>query len=244
MPAERFFVEGVYEVGDVVELAGADARKIVVVLRKSSGDAVVVTDSAGRAYAASLALEGERVRARLDALVEGIAPPSLAITLAQGIPKGHKMDFVVEKATEIGVARIVPFSSERTVGEGDRAGKVERWRRLARSAAQQCGRSDIPVVEAPVAWPALVARLGEADRALVPWEIAERIPLRERLGPLLQGANSVLLVIGPEGGLSHAEAFAAQTAGATLISLGSRILRTETAGLVACSALLYASGNL
>jgi 16S rRNA (uracil1498-N3)-methyltransferase len=244
VPAERFFVEGTHELGDVVELNGADARKIVVVLRKSSGDAIVVVDSAGHAFAASLALEGVRVRARLDALVETVPPPSLAITLAQGIPKGHKMDFVVEKAAEIGVARIVPFTSERTIGDGERAGKVERWRRLARSAAQQCGRSDIPAVESPIGWPALVARMREVDRALIPWENAERVPLRERLGSLVEGAKSVLLVIGSEGGLSHAEVDAAQTQGAALISLGNRILRTETAGLVACSALLYASGNL
>ncbi len=244
MSAERFFVEGAHEVGDVVELSGADARKIVAVLRKSSGDSIVLGDSAGRAFAASLALEGERVRARLDTLVDAVPPPSLAITLAQGIPKGHKMDFVVEKATELGVARIVPFTSERTIGDGERAGKVERWRRLARSASQQCGRNDIPVVESPVTWAALVARIREVDRALVPWEIAERVPLRERLGSLIEGVKSVLLVIGPEGGLSHAEAAAAEAEGATLISLGGRILRTETAGLVACSALLYASGNL
>lgn len=244
MSSERFFVEGVHELGDVVELAGGDARKIVVVLRKRSGDAIVVGDSTGRAFAASLAVEGERVRARLDALVDTVAPPSLAITLAQGIPKGHKMDFVVEKATEIGVARIVPFSSERTVGEGDRAGKVERWRRVARSASQQCGRSDIPAVEAPLAWSALVERMREFDRALIPWESAERIPLRERLASLVEGAKNVLVVIGPEGGLSHAEVRAADARGAVPISLGSRILRTETAGLVACSALLYASGDL
>jgi 16S rRNA (uracil1498-N3)-methyltransferase len=244
VPAERFFVEGAHALGDVVELAGADARKIVVVLRKSSGDSIVVGDSAGRAYAASLAFEGERVRARLDALVAAVPPPSLAITLAQGIPKGHKMDFVVEKATELGVARIVPFTSERTVGDGERAGKVERWRRLARSASQQCGRSEIPAVEPPLAWSALVARLRDFDRALVPWEVAERVPLRERLAPLVAGAKNVLVVIGPEGGLSHAEARAAEAEGAALISLGNRILRTETAGLVACSALLYASGDL
>ncbi|MFY9779305.1 MAG: RsmE family RNA methyltransferase [Candidatus Baltobacteraceae bacterium] len=244
MPAERFFVEGAHEIGDVVELLGGDARKVAVVLRKRSGDSIVLGDSTGRVFAASLAVEGQRVRARLDALVDAVPPPSLAITLAQGITKGHKMDFVVEKATEIGVARIVPFASERTVGEGDRGGKVERWRRLARSASQQCGRSEIPVVEPPLAWPALVARMREFDRALVPWEVAERVPLRERLGPLVEGAKSVLVVIGPEGGLSHAEVRAAEAQGAVPISLGDRILRTETAGLVACAALLYASGSL
>ncbi len=244
MPAERFFIEGAHQIGAAVELAGTDARKILVVLRKSAGDAIVVGDSAGRTFAASLEIEGSRVRARLDALLESVVPPTLEITLAQGLAKGHKMDFVVEKATELGVARILPFASERTIGEGERAGKLERWRRLARSASQQCGRSDIPSVESPLSWTALLERAREFDRVLVPWESAERVPLRETLGALLAGAKSVLVVIGPEGGLSHAEAFAAQGRGAALVSLGSRILRTETAGLVACSVLLYASGNL
>lgn len=244
MPAERFFVDGTYDVGDVVELGGSDSRKIVVVLRKKSGDAIVVGDSTGRSFAASIVAGGECVRARLDDVLEAPLAPKLAIVLAQGIPKGQKMDFVVEKATELGVARIVPFTSERTVGERERVGKLERWRRIARSAAQQCGRRDVPEIETPTPWAGLVARMREADRTLVPWEIAARLPLRERLPQLLAGVRKVLVAIGPEGGLSHAEAREAEDAGAALLSLGSRILRTETAGLVTCSALLYASGDL
>lgn len=244
MPADRFFVEGAQDLGTVVELRGSDARKLVAVLRKRQGDRVVVADSTGRSFIASLLVEGERVSARLEAVAAAAREPCLAITLAQGIPKGQKMDFVVEKATELGVARIVPFWSERTVGTGERAGKVERWRRLARAAAQQCGRNHVPAVDPPRAWPAVLERIAEVDRTLVPWENAEPLPLRECLGPLIEGANRVLVVIGPEGGLTHAEVDAARAAGAVTISLGSRILRTETAGLVVCSVLLFASGDM
>jgi 16S rRNA (uracil1498-N3)-methyltransferase len=242
--ATRFFVSGVFGRGDVVDLAGEDARKLLVVLRRTAGDAVEVVDSGGRSFGAVLEVEGSSVRARLVAEVATPRAPSLSITLAQGVPKAAKMDFVVEKATELGVARIVPFTSERTVGEGKRDGKLERWRRLARSAAQQCGRRDVPAVDAPLSFQALLERFASYDIALVPWEVAETVPLRERLPALLAGAASVLVAIGPEGGLSHGEALAAEAAGAVLVSLGSRILRTETAGLVACSALLYASGDL
>lgn len=244
MGATRFFAPGVLGEGDVVELAGDDARKLLVVLRGTSGDGVEIVDSAGRGFAAIIDVAGARVRARLVRELASERAASLSIVLAQGIPKGAKMDFVVEKATELGVARIVPFTSERTVGDGMRDGKVERWRRLAKSAAQQCGRRDVPAVEAPLPFAELLATFGAFDLALVPWEIAATVALRERLPALIAGRRTVVVAIGPEGGLSHAEALAAEAAGGTLVSLGSRILRTETAGLVTCSALLYAAGDL
>ncbi len=242
--ATRFFAAGILATGEVIELAGEDARKLLVVLRRAAGDEVEIVDSGGRSFGGVLEIEGASVRARLVRELRAPRAPSLSITLAQGVPKAAKMDYVVEKATELGIARIVPFTSERTVGGGSREGKVERWRRLAKSAAQQCGRADVPSVEAPLPFSSLLERVAEYDLALVPWEVAEASPLRERLPQLLGNVRSVLVAIGPEGGLSHAEALAAEAAGAHLISLGSRILRTETAGLVACSALLYAGGDL
>ncbi len=244
MGATRFFVSGIFSLGEAVELAAPDARKLAVVLRAEPGDAIEVVDSSGRSYAATLRFEGLRVSAILERELSMPDPLRLKVTLAQGLPKGQKMDFIVEKATELGIARVVPFVSSRTAGDGARAGKLERWRRLARTAAQQSGRSDIPDVDAPIEFQALVALAPAFDVTLVPWELAERQPLRERLPALLASARSVLVVIGPEGGLSAEETGALEEAGAHLISLGSRILRTETAGLVAFAALLYASGDI
>lgn len=238
-------MEGAHGVGAGLALGGDDARKLVVVLRKRSGDQIEVCDSAGRVFRATLSVEGDEVSARLDEELAAQRPVALRLELAQGVPKGAKMDYVVEKATELGVSRIVPVVSERTQGSSDgRTGKLERWRRLARTAAQQCGRSDVPEVAAPVDWDGLCAGLSAVDLALVPWELAPPEPLRERLPTLLEGVRSVTVVIGPEGGLSHGEVERAIAAGAVAVSLGSRILRTETAGLVACSALLYAAGEL
>lgn len=230
--------------GDLVRLPGDDARKLLVVLRAQSGDALEIVDSAGRLFAASVVVDGTFVNASLERELAAPRRTSLAISLAQGIPKGQKMDFVVEKATEIGLAAIVPFVAARTVGDGERAGKLERWRRLAKSAAQQCGRSDVPEVAAPLAFSELVRTFGTYDAVLIPWELADAVALRERLPALIADARSVLVVIGPEGGFSEDEVHAARAAGAHAISLGSRILRTETAGLVAATALLYASGDL
>lgn len=240
----RFFVAGVYGCGDVAALAPDDARKLTIVLRASAGDEIEIIDSSGRAYAAEVLFEDERIRARLLTEKTPLPAPTLHITLAQGLPKGAKMDFVVEKATELGVARIVPFTSERTVAGAAPNGKRRRWERLATSAAQQCGRSDVPIIEASAPFADVCARFGQFDLALVPWELAAGTALREGLPQLLAATHTVLIVIGPEGGLSAQEAAAAQAAGGRTVSLGARILRTETAGLVTCSALLYASGDL
>ncbi|MBD5635115.1 MAG: 16S rRNA (uracil(1498)-N(3))-methyltransferase [Candidatus Eremiobacteraeota bacterium] len=245
MGATRFFVSGVHAPGSIVPLARDDARKLIVVLRSKAGDALEVVDSSGRRYAASLRLDGSTASAALERELAAPASTALRITLAQGIPKGQKMDFVVEKATELGVARLVPFVSERTVGgEGARDGKLERWRRLAKTAAQQSGRGDVPSVDDPIGFGELVATFAAYDAAFVPWELEGGVALRERLPFLLEGARDVLIAIGPEGGLASGEAELAREGGAHLISLGSRIFRTETAGLVACAALLYASGDL
>lgn len=237
-------MEGVHAAGDLVRLPRDDARKLLVVMRARTGDTVEIVDSGGRLFSASLVCDGAFADASLQEEIAAPGRTSLAISLAQGLPKGQKMDYVVEKATELGLAAIVPFVAARTIGPGDRAGKVERWRRLAKSAAQQCGRSAIPDVVPPLAYGDLVATFASYDVVLMPWELAAPIALREVLPELLGAARHALIVIGPEGGFSQDEARAAADAGANLISLGSRILRTETAGIVTASALLYASGDL
>lgn len=231
---QRFFVEGVHASGDVVALAGSDARKIVTVLRKRSGDRIEIVDSAAAVFNAEIEIEGTHVRAQLLAPLAKAAISGPRLTIAQGIPKGQKMDFVVEKLTELGVASILPFESERSVVTGIAPGKLDRWRRLAKSAAQQCGRRDVPEIAAPMQFSALVEAFGAFDCVLFPWELAPReaAPVAREVARLLRGAASVLAIVGPEGGFTHAEASAAREAGAHVVSLGERILRTETVGLV------------
>lgn len=203
------------------------------------GDEVEVIDSAAQRFLAVIVVDGRSVHARLRERVAGAASSGLAITVAQGVPKGQKMDFVVEKLTELGVAAIIPLQSERTIVTDVSANKIERWRRLAKTAAQQCGRSDIPQVAEPQDFAGLVSAFSGYDAVLFPWELAESAPLRETLPPLVSDARRILVVVGPEGGFSHGEADAAGAAGAHSISLGSRILRTETAALVLLSVLNY-----
>jgi 16S rRNA (uracil1498-N3)-methyltransferase len=237
LPARRFFVEGVCETGASVEIGGSDARKILRVLRLNEGDAIEVVDSAGTLFAASISIDGTRVRATLDgaAVLAGDEESSVSparFDLAQALPKATKMDFIVEKTTELGVGAILPFCSERTISRDAGATKVKRWRRLAMSAAQQCGRRSVPHVHAALeSFDALLERFGDYDSVLFAWELAPHALLRERLPDLLRNARRVLIVVGPEGGFTHAEAEAARARGAALIWLGPRILRTETAAM-------------
>jgi 16S rRNA (uracil1498-N3)-methyltransferase len=237
--SSRFFIEGRHESGDVVALSGSDAHKIVSVLRMHGGDVIDVIDSAAQRFTATIAIDGRSVHATLGERTESAADALPHITVAQGVPKGQKMDFVVEKLTELGAAHIVPLQSERTVVTDVSENKVERWRRLAKTAAQQCGRTTIPKIAEPAQFSDFCATFSNYDVVLFLWELADREPLRERLPALVADAKSVLVIVGPEGGFSHAEANEAQRAGAQLVSLGSRILRTETAALAFLSVLNY-----
>ncbi len=242
---DRFFVEGVHAAGEHVALAPDDARKVATVLRKRTGDRVQVVDSGGAAFAATLEVDGRCVRATLDALLDRDAvETTIEVTIAQAVPKGQKMDLVVEKATELGALAIVPVRSARVIGYDTSPAKVERWRRIAKSAAQQSGRTRIPQVGDVVDWDALLATFAGYDRVYVPWELADPAPLRAVFERDLPGAHRVLVVIGPEGGLAADEVARARAAGGVPISLGRRILRTETAALVVLAAVLYARDEL
>jgi 16S rRNA (uracil1498-N3)-methyltransferase len=241
MPARRFFVRDRHEAAERVAIEGADAHKIAHVLRLRTGDTVEIVDSAAQVFAASLSIDGSRVEAILDRCISALDEArELRIDIAQGIPKGAKMDYVVEKLSELGVGTLIPLRSERVIASEVSQAKIDRWRRLAQSAAAQSGRTRIMTVEEPLDLTATLERaVQQYDLMLMPWEAAEPQPPARELPSLLARVQSVLVLIGPEGGFSHAEAEAAGRSGAHLISLGSQILRTETAGLVAAAILRY-----
>lgn len=238
MPARRFFVQNAHEAGEVVAIHGSDAHKITNVLRLRHGDLIEVVDSRGIVFSATLETNDGALQARLSEPSE-VPAPSVAIDVAQGIPKGQKMDFVVEKLSELGVRTLIPLETERTIAHDVGPSKFERWQRLARSSAQQSGRNDVLVVEDPTPLMRLYGRFDEYDAVLFLWEVATHQPLREQLPGIVHAAKSLLVVVGPEGGFSHAEGEAARAAGAHLLSLGKRILRTETAALAAVAILDY-----
>lgn len=204
-----------------------------------------IIDSAGTAFAATLTVDNRSVIAELNETIDrGPVESTLAITIAQGIPKGQKMDLIIEKCTELGAAAFIPVRSYRVVGERTGEHKIERWQRIAKSAAQQSGRTTIPNVADIKSWSQLLASFANYDRVYLPWELAEPAELRTWLPGELAGAHRVLFIIGPEGGITADEVALARTAGATPISLGRRILRTETAALAILSVLAYVRGEM
>jgi 16S rRNA (uracil1498-N3)-methyltransferase len=241
MPARRFFVDGARSAGQTVALDPRDAHKIANVLRLRDGDRIEVVDAAGQAYGARLRFVSGAPGAELLERLERSPEVALRVDIAQGIPKGAKMDFVIEKATELGASAIVPFYSQRSVVRDVGEAKLDRWRRLAKAAAAQSDRSDIPVIAEPVPFDALLELFAEYDAVLMPWEEAERRPLRESLPGWLAGASRLLVLIGPEGGFAAEEAARAVDRGARLVSLGDRILRSETAALAMLALIWYAS---
>jgi 16S rRNA (uracil1498-N3)-methyltransferase len=212
-----------------VTFDAGESRHLSRVLRLQPGDTVIATDGAGRDYTVRLESVGEAATGMVIAEAAGVPESPLAITLVQGIPKGDKMETIVRAATELGVARFRPALCERTIVRLELARwreRARRWQRVAREAAKQSGRAVVPEVELPR--PLAECLDTRADLALCLWEGGG-----QPLGTTLAAAGaprSAVVVVGPEGGLAMAEVEAARAAGSIVVSLGQRILRTETAG--------------
>ena len=239
----RFTLQPDQLAGGRVTFDADESRHLSRVLRLRPGDTVIASDGAGRDYTVRLEAVGEAARGTVIAEAAGVPESPLAITLVQGVPKGDKMEAIVRAATELGVTRFRPALCERTIVRLEPArwrDRARRWQRVAREAAKQSGRAIVPEVELPRP---LAECLGTAaDLALCLWEGGG-----EPLGTLLAGAataRSATVVVGPEGGLALAEVEAAQAAGSRIVSLGHRILRTETAGPAIVAILQSRLGDL
>jgi len=241
MRQNRVYVGEPLSADTLVEVDGAAANHITRVLRLRAGDAVTTFDGRGGEYEARIdAIRKDRVLVLVGAhrSVERESP--LAVTLAQGVSRGERMDFVVQKATELGVHRIIPLITERSVVRLDSKqaeAKVRHWRAITIAACEQCGRNSLPEVGTPRRLEALLARSEATQQRLVLSPLGE-----QRIGGLgIRGP--VLVLIGPEGGLSESELDAALRAGFCAVRLGPRVLRTETAALAALAALQQQLGD-
>lgn len=236
----RFFLD--FAGGGEAVITGADAAHIAKSLRMRPGDPITLCDGRGTDYAGVIKEIGvQTVTVRVEGASPTLSEPSLAVTLYQGLPKGDKMDFIVQKAVELGVTAIVPVATRRSVvrldDKADR--KRERWQRIADEAAGQCGRGILPQVEPPVPFSRAVERLRE-ETAVILYEGGGR-PLRELVSP---GVRQLSMMVGPEGGFEPDEVEAVREAGGAVATLGPRILRCETAPLAALAVAMQLSGNL
>lgn len=232
--------------GEPVTLTGQLAHRVRHVLRAGVGDRVVLFDPFGNEWLAEVVgWEGKGVQVQLVERKEQDRERKVAITLFQGLPKGDKMDFIIQKATELGVERIVPMVTRRTVvhlNPERAAQKRTRWHRVAAAATEQSGGRFVPEISLPLPFNQAVQEAAQADQWLLFYEAAE-IPLRERL----RGSATprrVAIMVGPEGGFDPEEVALAQKHGAVVVGLGQRILRTETAALVAVALVLYELDSL
>ena len=228
MRLSRFFIDAPLSLGQH-ELPEAQAHYIGRVLRHAAGDAVQLFDGSGQEYLGALIEVGKKaVRVELREQLAGQAESPLRIHLGQGLSRGERMDWAIQKATELGVCEITPIVSERCEVrlKDERADKrLAHWRQVAISACEQCGRSVLPVIHAPITlaeWQGHV----QAELKLVLHPVAA--PLESHARP-----HNLAFLIGPEGGLSEAEVEQAKAAGFHAARLGPRVLRTETAPVVA-----------
>lgn len=240
----RIALEGWREEGSTLVLEGAAAHRIRQVLRLGRGDTFLATDGSGREMELRI---GDSAPGRVVCTVLGNRPAGgespLRVTLVQGIPRLTRMDLVIQKATELGVARIVPFWPLRGTVRPDPdggTGRLGRWRRIATESAAQCRRAVVPEIEQPVTLEEFLRRSAAPVRILL--DPVEESPTLDTLAVGLP--RQVEVIVGPEGGLAPEEADRCRRAAFLPIRLGPRVLRTETAGFALLALLQYRWGDL
>ncbi len=240
----QFFVEPSQIQGKKVIITGSDVNHMKNVLRMKTGEEIAVKNGVdGKEYRCGIeAFAQDQVICSLRFVrEEGVELPS-EIYLFQGIPKADKMELIVQKAVELGVFEVIPVAVKRCVVKLDEKkarAKVNRWQGIAEAAAKQCKRGMIPAVREPLTMKEAVAYAGKMDVRLIPYELAEDMAHTKKIIEAICPGESVAVFIGPEGGFEESEVAEALAAGIEPVTLGKRILRTETAGLTVLSWLMY-----
>ena len=241
-----FYIEGRGEAGQTVSLMPEDARHCAQVLRMQRDEEFYAIDEGGSRVLAELC---EVSKEGCTALLREALPDNeaeLRVTVYQGLPKADKLELVVQKLTELGAARLVPVKMERCVvklNDKDGQKKQERLQKIAREASKQCKRGGCLEVAAPQSWKQLRDSVSAHDLLLVPWEDAQGFGLKAAHEAFPE-AKDIGIVIGPEGGMSEDEVRALEELGAKQITLGPRILRTETAAIAAATMAMLLWGDI
>lgn len=239
----HFFVTPDQVDGETICVRGSDVNHICNVLRMKTGEEVQISDGNNQKYRCRISrFEKEQVILTIEETIRESTELPSRIYLFQGLPKSDKMDLIVQKAVELGVYEIIPVQNKRSVVRLDAKKaqkKTERWNTISVSAAKQSGRSIVPVVKEPMDFQKALDYAATLDVILLPYELSEGMDrTKEVIGSIAPG-QSVGIFIGPEGGFETAEVSAATEQNAKVITLGKRILRTETAGLAILSILMY-----
>lgn len=240
---QQFFAEPSWITESEILIRGAELNHMKNVLRMKVGEDVRINDGQGTTYLCCLN-RYEKDQAVLDVFRKLDTETELPseIILFQGLPKGDKMEWIVQKSVELGAHKIVPFSAKRSVVKLDEkkaVKKQERWQLIAKGAAEQSGRGVIPEVCGVCSFTEALEQAESLDVVLIPYELEEGMAETVRVIEQIEPGQSVGIFIGPEGGFEEAEVLRAKEKGARPVTLGKRILRTETAGLTTLSILMY-----
>lgn len=249
----RFFVSPKQVMEDQILITGDDVNHMKNVLRMKPGEEIRISDGQEMEYFCHvITLSEDEVCVGIDRREAFTTELPVEIILYQGLPKGDKMELIIQKAVELGVSRVVPVAMKRCVMKLDEkkaANKVKRWNAIAEAAAKQSKRSVIPEVSMPLTWKQMLGESSGVTWKLLPYECADGMAsVRRILGEIAQSLDKmqagqertkVAILIGPEGGFEESEVAQAEEDGWQCVSLGSRILRTETAGMCLLSMMTY-----
>lgn len=239
----RFFVEQSQIVEETITITGEDVNHIKNVLRMKVGETILVSDGEDREYICKISdFNNDEVQAKIEDINGETRELPIEVTLFQALPKGDKMETIIQKMVELGACEIAPVSTKRCIVKLDAKkaeSKVRRWNAIAESAAKQSKRGIIPKVLMPVNFAQALDRAKNMDMVLIPYEEAENMSITREVFSEIKTGMKIGIFIGPEGGFAESEVEEAKKVGARAITLGRRILRTETAGMATMSVLMY-----
>lgn len=243
----KFFVSNNLIDGDKAVIEGDDVKHIYKVLRLQVGDEIIINNLNGQEYLARIEdISKKEVQASIIEKIDISNESPIRIHLHQGLPKSTKMDLIVQKGTELGISSITPVITERVVvkNEGEFK-KVDRWQRIALEASKQSKRTLIPAINTPISFEAMMEKMNSMDLIVVPYENAEGYGIKNMVKDLkIDSITDIAIVIGPEGGFEEDEISKLKDMGAHIVTLGPRILRTESAGFVCTAILQYELGDV
>ena len=241
---QRYFIDGKVPDNRITQITGDDAKHIAKVMRQTAGDRLIAVME-GKAFEATILSAERDIELRLDREMESNVEMPKQVTIACGLPKGDKLELIAQKSTELGMYAMLPFAAERSIVKWDAAKsdkKIGRLQKIAKEAAEQSHRTHIPAIHNVHSFKQLMEAAKSFDAVIVAYEEEARNASPARFADILKtlyDKSSVLIVFGPEGGISDSEISVLKGAGALLTSLGPRILRTETAPFYALSAMSY-----
>ncbi len=249
----KFFIDDSNIQESKIRIVGEDVSHIKRVLRSNVGDSLILCDGKSTDYNCIIEkIDTDVIEAKILNSYNSESEPVIDVTLFQGIPKSDKMDLIIQKSVELGVKSIVPVITERTVvkieNQKDADKKVTRWQKIAYEAAKQSNRGTVPKIEQPISFKEALEVMKDFQLKIIPYEKEERISLKSIINDNIiditsNNINKISVIIGPEGGFTEEEIDAATANGVFRVTLGPRILRTETAGINVLSILMYELGD-